>query len=277
MKILSVVILYYPSQELLKRNLDCIVDDVDTLLLWNNTPQKMSCPYVHDKVIYVNNGVNVGLPKAYNYAWRYAQDNGYTHVLTMDQDSVFRDFHSFVEAVRTRREIAVFAPNIPAPGSIQLTIPCQEVLHVINSGALIPIEVLSATDGYSEEFFMDMVDDEFCYHARALGYKIYQFRDYILKQQYGHISSIKLLNHTIARMTNYSAMRIYGICRNKLILWRRYDVPTVEKAHVLWCDLKAFIKMLCFEQNKWSKCCAYCCGYYDGILNRPSRIHKFMR
>lgn len=277
MKILSVVTLYYPSQELLKRNIDYIVDSVDALLLWNNTPKKMPCPYVHDKVIYVNQSENVGLPKVYNYAWHYAQAHGFTHLLTMDQDSVFADFHAFVDTVRMRNEIAVFAPNVPTPGSIQLTRPCQEVLHVINSGALIPVAIINATNGYFEQFFIDMVDDEFCYHARALGYKIYQFRDYKLEQQYGQISSVKLLNHTIARMTNYSAMRIYGICRNKLILWRKYDVPVAEKAHVLWCDLKAFIKVICFEQNKWSKCCAYCIGYYDGILNRPSRIQKFMR
>ncbi len=277
MKIVSVVVLYHPNQEALKPNLDAIVPYVDALLLWNNTPARMPNPYVHDKVIYINHGENVGLPRAYNYAWHYAQTHGFTHVLTMDQDSYFPRLDDFLAYIQKRNEVALFGPYVPSVGVPRLVEECQSVLSIINSGACVPVEILNHVHGYNEDFFMDIVDEEFCLHARALGYVVYQVKAFNLQHCYGKLHEVKWLGKTVARVANYSSMRVYGICRNKLIMWRNYSVHAELKRRKVWEDVKSFIKMLCFEQNKWSKCCAYCIGYYDGILNRPSRIQKFMK
>lgn len=92
--ILSIIVTYFPEKELLEKNINAIIHSVDKVLIWENTPSDQRDKYRffnEEKVKYCGDGVN-SISHALNYAWRYAQDNGYDYLLTMDQDSCFVDF-----------------------------------------------------------------------------------------------------------------------------------------------------------------------------------------
>ena len=90
MKILAIVVTYYPEKNLLKKNINAFIEYVDKVLIWENTPEseKLSFRFIHDeKIEYCGDGIN-SISHALNYGWKYAKRNGYDYLLTMDQDSI---------------------------------------------------------------------------------------------------------------------------------------------------------------------------------------------
>lgn len=79
-KILAVVVTYYPDEELLTKNIQAFVNDVDKVLIWENTPESEKLNYrfiQNEKIEYRGDGVN-SIARALNYAWRYAKEKGYS-------------------------------------------------------------------------------------------------------------------------------------------------------------------------------------------------------
>ena len=94
MRLLAVVVLYHPGKDL-TGNINSYLPQVDRLLLWDNTPGggKEQLPLsgiTHpERLEYRGCGRNVGIGTALNDAVAYAREHGYTHLLTLDQDSYF--------------------------------------------------------------------------------------------------------------------------------------------------------------------------------------------
>ena len=94
MRLLAVVVLYHPGKDL-AGNIDSYLSQVDKLLLWDNTPgdgqERLPLPDIShpERLEYRGCGRNVGISAALNDAVAYAREYGYTHLLTLDQDSFF--------------------------------------------------------------------------------------------------------------------------------------------------------------------------------------------
>ena len=65
------------------------------------------------KIEYVGCGDNVGISRALNFAWEYANDNDYDGILTMDQDSIWDNLGQFLSKIEVSplKESAIFSPN----------------------------------------------------------------------------------------------------------------------------------------------------------------------
>ena len=101
-RILAVVITYFPEEEQLCRNISSFIDDVDGILIWENTPADQAPKYrfvQNPKIIYMGEGNNVGIAKAFNLALSYATDKGYEYMMTMDQDSSWGNFSWYKSAI----------------------------------------------------------------------------------------------------------------------------------------------------------------------------------
>lgn len=91
MKLLALVTLYYPPAHITD-NLLTYAEDVDGLFVWDNTPGGSNYQFpesISHKIVRLRQGENTGIGKALNAAAMFALDNGYTYLLTMDQDSAF--------------------------------------------------------------------------------------------------------------------------------------------------------------------------------------------
>ena len=96
MKLLALVTLYYPPAHITD-NLLTYAEDVDGLFVWDNTPGGSNYQFpesISHKIVRLRQGENTGIGKALNAAAMFALDNGYTYLLTMDQDSAFTLPHS---------------------------------------------------------------------------------------------------------------------------------------------------------------------------------------
>ena len=92
MKILGIVTLYNPPKEV-GENLSSYAPFLDGLYLWDNTAggsnvDSLLPPEVAKRVLMHRRGRNVGIAMALNAAIDLALKEGYTHLLTMDQDSL---------------------------------------------------------------------------------------------------------------------------------------------------------------------------------------------
>lgn len=194
-RILAIVVTYYPDEELLTKNIQAFVNELDKVLIWENTPEKEKLKYrfvQHEKIEYCGDGAN-SIARALNYAWRYARQNDYDYLLTMDQDSLFLDFPSYKKTVleNSLSQDAIYGPNF----SRKPIDPIQEKHYTITSGMMLPVTVLDAVGGYDEFFAVDGLDLDLCLRARQIGIRTYVIRDSTLKHKFGKPVTVSFFGH----------------------------------------------------------------------------------
>ena len=92
MRLAAVTIAYRSDINELIRNIASYIEEVDVMILWDNSEQPLDLSKIqseYPKMEIYQDGVNYGLPYVYNWAIDYAEKQGCTHIMTMDQDSCF--------------------------------------------------------------------------------------------------------------------------------------------------------------------------------------------
>ena len=146
MKLAAIVTIYYPDVLVTVRNIQRYIEDVDMLILWDNTPVKDRDRYVlcldeySNKIVYLGTGYNEGIAYALNRSFEWAIRNGYEYVLTMDQDSYWNDFSAYKQRVVECHEsdVAIFAPIIKSCDRI---LRCNSEKFVITSGSIYRLSI----------------------------------------------------------------------------------------------------------------------------------------
>ena len=193
------------------------------------------------RIVFRGDGSNVGIAVALNAAWHEAVDGGYDAVLTMDQDSVWHAFEAFWEAVDSPAAPAGFyAPRTLSKHGVEdREVPEKDVVAegsdatvfapfdtAFTSGMLIPVPVIEKIGGWSEDFKVDGIDNEFCLHARSLGIQGYRVPAGWLEHALGNVVFKRLFGLRF-RTYNYTPERLFGIYRNNLIAIKKY--PSVSR------------------------------------------------
>lgn len=267
MKILCVLLSYYPNEELIKKNLCAYIDYVDKIIIWENTPlyDRERYRFVNnEKIEYIGADFN-SISRALNYAAQYAIANKYDYLLTMDQDSVFCDFGLYYNfAKEENKDNYVLGPNINNCHSSDLNIIDADL---ITSGTLVPVSVLHAIS-YNENFDIDGVDLFFCHELRKRGFHTMIVTNCILIQRYGNpltksIFGVKLI------IPNYSAMRIYETIFSHVIVIRFFSTTVqFRKYFFTYYLMKMPLKIIFFERSKMSKIISLCKGLFNGIIKK---------
>src|SRR5579859_5229168 len=142
----------------------------------------------------------------------------------------------------------------------------EEAESVITSGSLITLKAHAVVGPFREEFFIDYVDTEYCFRARAKGYRVIRTRKLIMRHAIGAITRHRVL--WLNKWTyNHTADRRYYIARNDTVMLREYGHYVLG----LWA-LKSFGRCvrLCkritlYEEMKLRKIIAVAQGWWDGI------------
>ena len=267
-RILAIVVTYYPDRELLIQNVGAFIDYVDKVLIWENTTSetKLYRFVQHEKIEYCGDGIN-SISRALNYAWRYAKDNGYMYLLTMDQDSVWENFESYLKRTiwNPQAPYGLYGPNVS--GKIYE----EQWVHqdLITSGMLVPLQILDDVGGYYEQFNVDGIDLYLCYSAREKGYEAYMIPQSRMNQHFGRIG---VNSFTFCKFStyNYSATRLYEIYKSQIIILRRFKTNR-EFKKFFWMNriIKWPLKIILVETHKIEKIEAIIRGIVDGLfLNR---------
>ncbi len=234
MKIIAVVVLYHPDLQILQENLMAFTYHVGKTLIWDNSPRETSAKNanfirnIFPHAIIQGDGINHGISYGLNKAWEYARQNQYDALLTMDQDSVFSDFESFRNRVVNKWEMEGLSACGPTPNlkkTEDTSVEFSRNSHLITSGMLIPVSLLDNCGGYCQDYKIDGIDIELCYHLKACGYHTYIDNKSNLVQRFGQHETRTIPLFGEKAFSNYNASRLYEIFRNHIITWRRYHFP----------------------------------------------------
>ncbi len=229
-----------------------------------------------NKIEYVSNHGNKGIAQALNQGCNLALSDGFTWILTMDQDSSFHADHTseFISLVdtfdKTRIDkIGIFSPNHITNNQIISSLIQPEYMPVkvaMTSGNILNLNAFSSTGDFKEELFIDYVDHEYCLRLRKNGYEILQCNKVHLQHNLGNSKHYRLLKITA---THHNFIRRYYITRNRLhVIWlyKYFDTAYCGKEFfLLFTDV---VKILIVEKGKLSKFRSVIRGIRDFIIDR---------
>lgn len=278
MKLLAIVIVYYPD-ETVANHIRSYLPVLDRLIVWDNTPagDRTSFgfgPEEETKIVRMGTGKNVGIGTALNTAVAYGRENGFTHLLTMDQDSSFApgDAVRYKAAAEAYGDDGVacfgagYRQDAPPPVTGAADAGWQEVIENITSGSIFPLAVFERTGLFREDFFIDAIDNEFCFRARHQGYKIPQATAIRMRHKLGYAETVPFLWGKCF-LLNYSPARTYYIVRNHLLVRRMYpDYQPLYfvRDHIVYRAAGILLK----ETEKWKKIRAIGLGLFHAWRKR---------
>lgn len=232
------------------------------------------------------NGENLGVARGLNIGIRRARLLGYEWVLLLDQDSeldagMVKDLiaahASFPEPARLAVLGAGFR-DVHKPEmelSNPLGVPWEEVESVITSGSLLSLATFDRIGPFRDEFFIDYVDSEYCFRARAQGYRVAKTRKPLMSHAIGASTHHAILG--IGKWTsNHSADRRYYMARNDTVMlkeyggfrWGNWAFKSFGR-RVRTCK-----RIVLYEDRKLSKIGAVAHGWWDGVRGNLGPRHR---
>lgn len=290
----AAIVTYHPQIELLREVVAAVRPQVGRVLIFDNASPGAEVAACFDElralgVQVLRSERNVGLGSAINHAARLAREAGFTQILLMDQDSLVgadmvaalqrglreQQAHGPVAAVgpqfRDQRtgEVAPFV-RIAFPMNRKLfggpgqAVDCD---FLITSGTLLPLDVIDAVGGMDEGLFIDNVDIEWSSRARHHGYRLYGICDAHMQHRIGELVAISALLPSYKRVV-HSPTRLYYMMRNRVLLYRRAEVPRRWAAQDLPRLVLKFVGTALFLKPRLGYLRAMLSGLRDGIAGR---------
>jgi rhamnosyltransferase len=290
----AIAVTYHPDSDFPAR-ISRILRQVGALVIVDNGSGAAEITMLRDLaanplITLVLNSENLGVASALNIGIQRAVALRYTWVLLLDQDScvdddMVQDLFAIHAAFPDKDQLAVIGSGFRDvyKGSREANHessadPWEEVELVITSGSLIPLAAHAVIGPFREELFIDSVDVDYCFRARAKGFRVIKTRKLMMSHAIGAST-----RHNVLWMnkwtTNHSPDRRYYMARNDTVMLREYGNYVLG----LWA-LKSFARCfrLCkrialYEQMKTSKMIAVAQGWWDGIrghLGPRARRHK---
>lgn len=239
----AVVVTYLAEGAALTSLLRTLSSQVTQICIVDNTPQVDTT--VLDVISRLDElplqlirlGDNQGIAAALNVGIKRALSQGATHVLLSDQDSspapdMVRSLLRAHVALRDRH-VAAVGPSFVNTNSEELfpflvdvrhsllygrrsateEQPHVEALTLITSGLLVSALALRDIGLMREDFFIDSVDTEWCYRARAQGWHLYGTGWATMRHRMGE-ASLRVWYFGWFKANAYSPRRVYYQTRN---------------------------------------------------------------
>lgn len=271
MRVAAVFVIYNPNIEDLKRNILKVIADVEVVILWFNSDCDITFDAIYEtKIIRLGQGKNQYIAKPLNSALDYCVKNGITHLLTMDQDSLWTDLKAFLSEVENSplKDVVIYAPNIN--GNLKESTKFLAADTVITSGALHDVKIAYNLGGFREDYKIYWVDSEFCYWAKLKGYQIFYLPSHCLKHEFGN-STKKVLG---IKGYNYSPTVYFFLFRNMLWMRREHGKKAVSTKTILYTIKLLVPGIILCEKQKLKKLGKILSAFYFGIITTINNRRK---
>lgn len=274
MNLAGVIILYHPDFDVVIRNIKNYIDDLDFLIVWDNTPLKNNQDQINvllsdynKKILYQTEYENKGIAYALNKAFEIARQKEFDFILTMDQDSIWEKFREYKIEITNNihSSIAIYAPLIVNVANNKI-IRCNNSNFVITSGAIYNITLFQKIGNFRENYFIDEVDNEYCLRTIKNGFKIRIIENSFLYQTFGSPVESKGFEKYTA---HYSAFRTYYQIRNRMWVWREYSSQLSYNyllRTILLSGLRRFFLIILYEKCKKEKLFTIIKAFKDGLF-----------
>lgn len=281
-KTAAVVVLYNPEVDVYS-NIESYINHVDCVFAVDNSDVKneqfIDGLKEYDSVRYIDNQGNKGIASALHTGVVKAAKEGYHWALTMDQDSRFKEgvlseMYTFIEQEGSSETLGIVSPFhadivFPEPETMD-PVPRTEVM---TSGNLLNIEVYQKIGPFREDYFIDMVDHEYCLRLWSNNYRVMMVNRAKLHHQLGSTDRLRFFGMNFTR-TNHSGLRKYYFIRNYFTMRKEYVAGFHDHFKVQdWILIKIILKTLILEKKRFLKLKMMLKGYID---YRSSKLGKFV-
>ena len=248
----ALILSFRPEEAILLETLVAVAPQVDQVLVIDNGSGRSADALLatltdgeRRKIEFLWLDSNLGVGAGHNRGIAWARARGFTRVLLLDHDSAPRpDMVSRLAAalddLTTRGiEVSAVGPRREdryggwMSGFVRLgrwklrQVYCDaarpghtlETDLLITSGALIPMRVLDEVGDMNEDFFIDHVDDEWIFRAKAHGFRSFGVCDAVMQHSLG-TGTLRFWLGRWRTVPVHSPERNYYVFRNSVILFR---------------------------------------------------------
>ncbi|MCX4248485.1 MAG: glycosyltransferase family 2 protein [Bacilli bacterium] len=277
MKLATIVVFYYPSDDNIK-NINTYLDEVEKVFVVDNSDDDVIRLKSTKKIEYIKFYENKGIAQALNEGAKRARDLNFKWLLTLDQDSKITKknisaLKEFIENTKEKR-IGLVAPfqdiGLPHEKSDK---EYEECLELMTSGSVINLEAYKKIGGFKDWLFIDCVDTDYCLNLLNHKYQVLRLNNVIMKHSLGDLTLHRFLGKTYDCF-NHNPIRRYYIVRNNLYIYEMYhDLYPEYCDHLIRCQKGQVKRILVFEKDKFKKLKMMYKGYKDyknGVKGRLS-------
>ena len=300
--VVAVVVTYQPEFEVLGRLLDALVPQVSAVVIVDNGSRADLAAWhlgrnmnsVEVRLL----GENRGIAAAQNVGIEWAGTRGAEFVLLMDQDSipesemVDRLCANYRDLVEQGVSVAALGPRyrdsdkgvlskFVKTGFLGFTLldcdpeqPVVEADFLISSGALLPLSVVRTVGLMDEGLFIDHVDTEWCFRAKAQGLRLFGVCSAVMTHTLGEQrKGAWFLRRRVVPFHN--PFRYYYIYRNSTRLYFRSYMPLDWKLADISRCLKMTIYFGLASPNRFACLRMMGLGVVDGLKGVIGRRDQF--
>jgi rhamnosyltransferase len=298
--IAAIVVGYFPTRPILDRLLHSLLKQAEYVIFVDNgggADFLSDDPTARAQVEYVDLAGNQGLGYALNVGFKLALARDCQYVATFDQDSNPPEtlLAGLLQAHQTLKSQGVncaavgpaFYDNRAASQTLfpfyreidghirTVTLDAQprdavEVDFLITSGMLINAAVWAEGLHYDAGLFVDYTDSDWCFRARAAGYRLYTSVD----QEMGHaLSDAPPLRVFGLNFYQYSPLRRYYYFRNSVLFIHQSYVSTAWKKRLTAGLLLRFVVSIISDPHKLASIKMMSRGIYHGFKRQDGAYH----
>jgi len=237
----------------------------------------------NSKIKTIYNEKNYGIARALNEGVKFARENKFKWILTMDQDSVAEDkmVDKMLECAHhysNNEKVISFSPTI-LEKRVDLHYRkknelYQERFTVITSGNLLNANIFSKFIKYEEKLFIDSVDFDFCLKLHMNKYIIIRCNNVFLFHEMGEIRFKKIFGFTI-HYHIHSPTRKYYMMRNNIYIFKKYfwKFPFFCMKKQIFTILEC-LRIFLIEKDKIFNIKFMIKGFFHAIINRYNEIDE---
>ena len=221
MNLAACVILYNPDDSVID-NVLSYAGFVEKIFLIDNSDKSNSVidSLINEGVEYIKLEQNFGIAFALNRACERAMSQGFSWILTMDQDSSI-DGSVFFPILQLNKDIApLFAASFKGTKGRWIKRyddNFNEIHFTITSGNVLNLDVWRSVGGFDDSLFIDEVDHDMCMKIRNQGGKILTTIVPCLNHTIGVVIDRKNIGNSKTRFRP-QPFRCYYQVRNSLII-----------------------------------------------------------
>ncbi len=277
MKFVATVVLYNPENDLID-NIKSYSEAVEKVYVIDNSehPDAMLVASLQDipKLEYLPLGENKGIACALNLALREAKKDRADYLLTMDQDTAFRenDAKKMIDFIiaNTDDAVAIYAANTADYDGYK---DSENVTLMLTSGNVIKCDVIDKIGGFDESLFIDWVDQDICYRLINIGYRLCRLNRMRIYHRLGKTEVIDIFGYKMKYVT-HSPIRYYYMTRNKFYVLRKNGASLLQMIRFFFGTLIMGIQVVLLENNKRKKVKSMAVGIYDFFRGRMGKYRR---
>lgn len=227
-------------------------------------------------VVYIQNKNNGGIGSALNRAATAAINDGFTHLLTMDDDTAVSDdlvatMVLFLNQYENADQVGIVAALHSNKTSEKVPVSgYRKLLITMTSGNLLNLNIYQHVGPFREDFFIDHVDHEYCLRLVKANYEVIELPRLVLKHQLGEL---KLSRWSGRNYVSHSPFRSYYYIRNGLILLVACaDLHPAFRFQLIKLLVKEVGKTLLFERDKRVRLWFMWRGVTDAIKGQMGKL-----